>query len=109
MKRSPNIAVAISGIVTLVLLFLVGNRIFLSLASTMNCTQNVFQSAMVLVGFGESTHPATTFNCSVSYGVSTANTGTFLDGTVASTGLIGVIGLVAAAAIILSFVKISWN
>lgn len=88
MRKKPKFTYAISGIVTLVLMFLVGSSVLNAIASAINGTANVFASALSLLGFGVS--------------------GSTPDGTVSATGLIGVIGLVAAAAIILTFVKVSW-
>lgn len=103
-NRKVNIGRVIGKIVTSVLVLWVGSMAISAVAVAMNCTNGVFQTGMTFIGLGETTSPvAGGFNCTQSVG---APAGTYLDGTVSTTGILSIIGIVAVASIVMEFVTI---
>lgn len=86
-RSKVNVGRVITKIVAVVLGLWVGSEILSSVAVSMNTTTSVFATGLAFLGFGHSS------------GV--------MDGTVSSTGILSVVGLIAGASIILEFVKVS--
>lgn len=85
-RKKPNVSYAITGAVTLGLMLLVGNQVLTSVGTTIgNISNTPFQQALSFLGMN--------------------TTG----GTWSSTGMVGILGLVAVASFVLSFVKISFR
>lgn len=81
-----NVSYAITGAVSLGLMLLVGNEILESVGTTIgNITGTPFQTSLTFLGMD------------------------IEDGTWETTGIVGILGLVAVASFVLSFVKISFK
>lgn len=86
MRKKPNVTYAIAGAVSLALALLVGNKILASVGTTIgNITNTPFYTALSFIGM--------------------ADTG----GTWSTTGIVGILGLVAVASFVLSFFKVSFK
>lgn len=85
-RKKPNLSYAITGAVSLGLMLLVGNEILESVGTTIgNITATPFYTALSFLGMADET------------------------GTWETTGIIGILGLVAVASFVLAFVKISFK
>lgn len=90
MRKKPNVSLAITGAVTLGLMLLVGNQVLASVGTTIG---NITTGGV-----------ATPFYSALSF-LGMNDTG----GTWKSTGIVGILGLIAVASFVLSFVKVSFN
>lgn len=85
-RKKPNVAYAITGAVTLGLMLLVGNQVLTAVGTTIgNITNTPFYQALSFLGMNET------------------------GGTWATTGMVGILGLIAVASFVLSFVKVSFS
>ena len=105
-NNKPNFMQVIIAIVALAMYGFMGTKILDAIAAQFNCTKPVFYDGLRMLGFGTATSPVATFNCTGTTGA----TGTLLNGTMSSTGLVGVLFIVAAASvIILAFGRLSFR
>lgn len=85
-RKKPNVAYAITGAVTLGLMLLVGNQVLTSVGTTIgNISSTPFYQALSFLGMNDT------------------------GGTWKTTGIVGILGLVAVASFVLTFVKVSFS
>lgn len=85
-KKNINIGRVIGKIVTTILTLWVGSMVIESVAVAMNQTESIFTTGLEFIGFG-------------------TTSGT-LNGTVSTTGILSIIGIVAVASIVMEFVTV---
>lgn len=103
-RKKPNLSWAITGAVTLGLLLLVGNNILESVGTTIG---NITCTAVQLndtCGVGAGVDYNAPFYTAFNF-IGLADTG----GTFATTGILGILGLVTVASFVLAFIKVSFR
>lgn len=101
-RKQPSMGYAITGVITLALMMLVGNQVLASVGTTIgniSCTA-IFQNNTCGAGAGVST--GSPFYAALSF-AGLNETG----GTWKTTGILGILGMMAAASFILTFIKVS--
>lgn len=88
-RKNVRIGRVIGMITSTALALWVGSSILSSVAVSMNQTTNIFAKGFTLIGFGASA------------------TGV-LDGTVSTTGILSVVGLIGFASIVLQFIQVKF-
>lgn len=99
-RSKINIGRVITKIVVTVIALWVGGEIIDKVAVAINNTQTPFAKGLTLIGFGEKSDTAGLTDCN-GYMPTTC-----LDGTVSTTGILSVVGIIAMASVVLDFVKV---
>ena len=108
-RNKINIGRVITKISITVIALWVGGEILTKVANAMNGTDNVFLKGLTLIGFqtfgdrtlSNSTEASEALGCDT--GVTNSNC---LDGTLNTTGILSVVGIVAMASLVMEFVNV---
>ena len=99
-RSKINIGRVITKIVVTVIALWVGGEIIDKVAVAINNTQSPFAKGLTLIGFSEKSDETGLADCN---GIMPS---TCLDGTVSTTGILSVVGIIAMASVVLDFVKV---
>lgn len=102
-RKNVRIGRIISIITATAISLWVGSAILTSVAASMNHTEQIFMKGFELIGFGTC---AAGTNCTAAADPVVMHA--VMNGSISTTGILSVVGLVAFAAIVLEFIQIKF-